>query len=503
MKLYKKQEVKLTLSLQINFNIKMNKFEKLGICKSILDVIKEFGFEEPTEVQEKSIPLAIQGKDVIAGASTGSGKTLAFGSAVIQNSEKQGVIKSLVLVPTRELAEQVAKELRKFSKYKHLSVIDIYGGVSITNQIQKLRKADVVVATPGRMLDHIQRNTIELGFVKTLVLDEADRMLDMGFIVDVKKIIKECKNNKQTLLFSATLSHDVLNLANKSMNNPVSVSCKSNVDPTKLDQVYYDVSDYLKFSSLVHFIKKDKSDLVMVFCNTQRNTDFVARNLQELKIKALAIHGGHTQDKRKKTIAQFHSKDVDVLVCTDVAARGLDIKEVSHVYNYDIPKEPDQYIHRIGRTARAGKKGKAISILSSRDYENFSKLKHKYPDLPLEKKELPEVQKVFIKVKNSAVRSGRGKPFSKFKNNKFSSSKTRPPRHSRDSGRSFGFREKSNSEGGYSRDRSSGFSRKRNFRDKYRDSESEDRYSKGRRSKKFSKPRQSRFKKSRPSRKRY
>lgn len=373
----------------------MDKFKQLGIFEPILKSIKDLGFETPTEVQEKSIPSVIAGKDIIAGASTGSGKTLAFGAGIIQNSQNQGVIQSLVLVPTRELAEQVSQELKKFSSYHPLNIVEVYGGTSITRQIQKLRKADVVVATPGRLLDHLGQGTIELGYVNTLVLDEADRMLDMGFIIDVKKIISQCPEKRQTMLFSATLSSDIMHLSERYMKNPVKISCESKVDPSKLKQVYYDVEDNMKFSLLVHLLKSDKSGLVMVFCSTKRNTDIIAKNLQLQGINALAIHGGHTQDKRKRTMDQFHSNQIEVLVCTDVAARGIDVKGISHVYNYDIPRESNQYIHRIGRTARAGKEGKAVSILASRDYQDFDKLLT-VEKVTIERLDVPQVERVFI-----------------------------------------------------------------------------------------------------------
>ncbi|PIN76507.1 ATP-dependent RNA helicase, partial [Candidatus Woesearchaeota archaeon CG10_big_fil_rev_8_21_14_0_10_47_5] len=326
--------------------------------------VEEEGFEKPTEVQEKAIPLVLAGRDVIAGSATGSGKTLVFGSGIIQHSEKGRGIQALVLTPTRELAVQITDALRKFSKHKPLEIAVVYGGISINPQILRLRKADVVVGTPGRLLDHIGRRTIDLSNVKILVLDEADRMLDMGFIDDVKQIIRQCPEKRQTLLFSATISDDIVDLARRYMKNPAKVSAESYVDPRKLTQFYYDVPDNLKFSLLVHLLKHEKSGLVMVFCNSRRNTDFVANNLRLAGIDALATHGGLSQDQRNKTMKRFNSEHVCVLVCTDVAARGLDIKGVSHIYNYDIPSESKQYIHRIGRTARAGKEGKAISILS-------------------------------------------------------------------------------------------------------------------------------------------
>ncbi len=353
-------------------------------------------FEIPSEIQEKSIPLILAGKDVIAGSATGSGKTLAFASGILQSSERGKGIQALVLTPTRELAEQVAKALMKFSKYKPLVIIAVYGGVGINPQIQGLRTADIVVGTPGRILDHIRRNTIKLGNVKTLVLDEADRMFDMGFKEDVEKIIKKCPEDRQTLLFSATISKDVVRLARSHMKKPLRVSVESYVDPKKLIQIYYEVGDDLKFSLLLHLLKHENSRLVMVFCNTKRNTDKVAKNLRFSGIDALAIHGGLTQGKRNNVMERFHSGKSCVLVCTDVAARGLDISGVSHVYNYDIPRESKQYIHRIGRTARAGAEGKAINILSSKDYENFSNVL-KDNDVKIKEETIPALEKAVMR----------------------------------------------------------------------------------------------------------
>ncbi|MDP1728892.1 MAG: DEAD/DEAH box helicase, partial [archaeon] len=314
------------------------------------------------------------------------------------NCEKTGKIQALVLVPTRELADQVARSIKAFSKHKPLTIAEIFGGVSMGPQVEKLRHSDVVVGTPGRILDHIGRETLNLSNVKILVLDEADRMLDMGFIDDVKEIIKECPEKRQTMLFSATISHEIRKISDRYMDHPVEVMAESQVDPSKLKQVFYDVPDNMKFSLFVHLLKQEKPGLVMVFCNTQRNTDFVAKNLNQLGINALAIHGGFSQDKRTRTLAKFHEGKVDVLVCTDVAARGLDIKGVSHVYNYDIPREPNQYVHRIGRTARAGSEGIAINILASRDYDNFKQVK-RHNDLEIEKLELPDFDRVVIQFK--------------------------------------------------------------------------------------------------------
>jgi len=374
----------------------MISFKNLGISKPILKSINDEKFESPSEIQEKSIPIILSGRDVIAGSATGSGKTLAFASGLLQSSEKGKGVQALILTPTRELAEQVTKALTKFSKYRPLGIIAVYGGVGINPQIKGLKTADVVIGTPGRILDHIGRNTIKLGNVKTLVIDEADRMFDMGFKHDVVKIIKKCPQDRQTLLFSATISKDVVQLARAYMKKPLQVSVEPYIDPKKLDQIYYDVADDVKFSLLVHLLKHEKSSLGMVFCNTKRNTDKVAKHLRFSGIDALAIHGGLTQSKRNNVMKLFHSGESCVLVCTDVAARGLDIHGVSHVYNYDIPWESKQYIHRIGRTARAGAEGKAINILSRKDYDNFSNVL-KDNDVVIKEEITPVLEKVVMR----------------------------------------------------------------------------------------------------------
>lgn len=375
----------------------MEEFRKLGLNDKILKVIEEYKFEKPSDIQVKTIPLVLEGKDVIGGSATGSGKTLAFGAGIIEHAHKGKGIQALVLVPTRELAEQVCNSLTRFSKYYDLNITDVYGGVGIEPQIHALRDAEIVVGTPGRILDHIERRTINLSNVKTLVLDEADRMLDMGFIDDVESIIKECKGRKQTLLFSATIGPDIEHMSKKYMNNPINISVESYVDASKLKQEYYDVPQNIKFSLLVHFLKQEKSGLVMVFCNTRMNSDFVASNLKRYGLYALAIHGGLTQARRNNIMEKFKAGEVYILVCTDVAARGLDIKNVSHVYNYDIPKTSDEYIHRVGRTARAGKEGIAVSIVSQRDYENFRHVLEDH-DIKIEHKEIPQnIEQVYIK----------------------------------------------------------------------------------------------------------
>ncbi len=360
-------------------------------------MLREFGFKEPSEIQEKAIPIALAGQDIIGGSATGSGKTLVFASPILENLKPNKQIQTLVLTPTRELAEQVATAIRNFGKNKKLEVSAIYGGVNIGPQIRKLSITDVLVGTPGRIIDHINRGTLRLDNIKFLVLDEVDRMFDMGFQRDVEKIISYCPKERQTMMFSATISQDIDYLSKKYTKNPVEISVNSYVDPSKLKQVYYDVPDNKKFSLLVHLLKQEDSNFVLVFCSTRRNVDFVSGNLILTGIKAKAIHGGLDQRKRLRVLDEFKKQGVGVLVCTDVAARGLDIKDVSHVYNYDVCSDSKDYIHRIGRTARAGKEGKAITILANRDYENFSSLT-RADEINIALEKLPQLEIVRIKI---------------------------------------------------------------------------------------------------------
>jgi len=429
----------------------VEKFRQLGISEHTLGAIKILGFESPSEIQEKAIPLVLEGKDIIAGASTGSGKTLVFGTVIIHNSKPDYGIQGLILVPTRELAVQITKELKKFLGEKKLKVVPIYGGMSMGRQIDELKSAEIVVGTPGRILDHLLRRTLNLEFVKTFVLDEADRMFDMGFKEDVEKIISQCPKKRQTLLFSATISQDIVMLANKHMINPIEVSAEVYVDPLKLSQIYYDINDGLKFSLLKYLLQNEKSELVMVFCNTRRNVDFVANNLKAMGIEALPIHGGYAQEKRNKIMEIFHSKKANVLVCTDVAARGLDIKGISHIYNYDIPREFKEYVHRIGRTARAGEDGKVINIVTSRDYDGFASVLKHYPEFKIKSEQAPMIPRVMLKWMpeqrgrtNNSSSSGRfGGRFSGRSSGGFSGRKGRRDNKNRDSGLSFGGRSQS------------------------------------------------------------
>ena len=420
----------------------MKTFTELGLSREFVSLLERDKITIPSEIQEKTIPLVLAGKDIIGGSATGSGKTLAFASGIVENLEKNGKVQALILTPTRELAEQVAGAIAKFSKHKRLKVLPIYGGVDIRNQMRLLKNADVVVGTPGRILDHLNRKTLNLSEVNFIVLDEGDRMLDMGFQVDVEKILNKCPIKRQTILFSATISLGVDHLTKKYTTQAVEISVEAHVDASKLKQIYYDVPDGSKFSLFVHLLKQEKIKLIMVFCATRRNVDFVTNNLNNFDINAKAIHGGMNQSKRNKVLHEFNSEGgVNVLVCTDVAARGLDIKEVSHVYNYDLPKISGDYIHRIGRTARAGKDGIAVNVLCSRDYENFSNILRD-KKLKIEEVKVPQFERVRIIVdspnRSSGSGSSRGRGFGREQNNRHRTNSNRRNQGRKDNEKSKG-----------------------------------------------------------------
>lgn len=342
--------------------------------KEFEKALMDLGFSDFTEIQEKCIPLIQQGKDVIGSSYTGSGKTVAFGFPALEKVKPGKGIQLLVIVPTRELCNQVAKEFRKFTKYRRTEIAEIYGGMSYNPQFAQLKRADVVVGTPGRLLDHLNQRTMNTEHVKILVLDEADKMFDMGFIIDVKKILAMIPRECQKLLFSATMPHAIFEITKYYMKNPEKVKMEAYVDKSKLIQHYYDIEKRNKFSLLVHTIKNEPRGLIIVFCGTRHMVNTVNKNLYQQKIKSQALHGGLSQNQRKRTMDDFHSAKLDVLVASDVAARGLDIKNVNLIINFDIPKTSREYVHRIGRTARAGEEGKVISLLSHEEYDQFSRV---------------------------------------------------------------------------------------------------------------------------------
>jgi len=350
------------------------KFEDMNIEPDIKDSLIDIGFESPTEIQLETIPLIKNGYDVIGQSETGSGKTAAFGIPIVERVVKGDGIQAIILAPTRELARQISGDLKKYSRLKKLYIQTVYGGVSIIPQISGLRRADIVVGTPGRTLDHMRRGTIDTKNVKIFVLDEADEMIDMGFIEDIEKIERQIPKKRQTLLFSATMSSRLKDMRNRFTKNAKKIKTKDKVSESVLKQYYCDIDQRSKFSLLVHLINKEKPRLSIIFCNTRKIANEISMNLRYNKIDALVLHGGLTQAKREMTLKDFHNGKIKILVATNVAARGLDIKSVSHVFNYNIPQDPEDYTNRIGRTARAGKSGKAISLLSRDEHGSFRRI---------------------------------------------------------------------------------------------------------------------------------
>jgi ATP-dependent RNA helicase DeaD len=385
-------------------------FEQLNLRPELVKVIQRLGFKEPTPIQAKCIPVLKAGQDVVGQSLTGSGKTAAFGFPILDKIVPGKGIQALVLTPTRELCVQVTDNLSDYSQFIHLNITSVFGGVGINPQIDALRTADIVVGTPGRILDHLQRKTINLRNVQFMVLDEADRMFDMGFIEDVEKILSQTPKTRQTMLFSATMPTEILNLVQRHLRNPAVIKEKIFVDQSLLKQSYFDVPTYDKFSLLVHLLKKKTSGLAIVFCGTKREVDVITRNLKLQGLKVMAVHGGLSQNRRLEAVDSLKKSEIPILVATDVAARGLDIRGISHIYNYDVPKTAEDYTHRIGRTARAGEKGSAIIILAERDHDTFRRIVWE-GNLNIPRENLPNFERVRFNTEQVRERRfGRGMP---------------------------------------------------------------------------------------------
>ncbi len=343
-------------------------FETLGIDPRCLRVLKAQGITHPTPIQAKAVPAALEGRDVVAVAQTGTGKTLAFGLPTLARlaDAKQGRCAMLVLTPTRELAHQVHNVLERLGKPMGLRAVCVYGGVGLEPQAKALRRGpSIIVATPGRLLDHIARNNVRFDALSVLVLDEADRMLDMGFLPDIKRILGNLPKDRQTLMFSATFPQAIARLASNMLRDPVRIEIGAVAKPADaVQQEVFTVAQDNKMKLLTQILDKPHVRSALVFIRTKRRTDRVARNLQKAGVKAQAIHGDRSQRQRQQAIDGFRRGQYKVLVATDVAARGLDVEGITHVVNFDIPGSSDDYIHRIGRTARANAKGDAITFVS-------------------------------------------------------------------------------------------------------------------------------------------
>ena len=344
-------------------------FNQLGLSAELLRAVEEQGYTEATPIQHKAIPLILEGKDVLAGAQTGTGKTAAFTLPLLQRLNKKSDgprrIRALILTPTRELAAQVHESVRTYGKQRPLRSMEIYGGVSARPQISKIhRGVDVVIATPGRLLDHVRQGNINLSGVEMFILDEADRMLDMGFIRDIKQIIRELPKKRQNLLFSATFSQEIRDLAKGLLNNHVEIEVAArNSTADRVEQLVMPVDKARKRELLSEQIGKGNWQQVLVFTRTKHGANRLAKQLNGDGIETLAIHGGKGQGARTKALSDFKAGKIRVLVATDIAARGLDIDKLPHVVNYELPHVSEDYVHRIGRTARAGHDGTAISLV--------------------------------------------------------------------------------------------------------------------------------------------
>jgi ATP-dependent RNA helicase RhlE len=366
-------------------------FTKFGLSNQVLEGVRAMGYVEPTPIQLRAIPLILAGRDVIGSAQTGTGKTAAFALPILsQLAQHSPQPRFLVLEPTRELAAQVETAIRDFARFTNLRIAVLFGGVGYGRQLDALRDGvDVLVATPGRLLDHVQRGTCKLDRVKYLVLDEADRMLDMGFLPDVRRILDRCPRQRHTSLFSATIPPEIETLIQWAMNNPETIEIGARRTPKDtVTHVIYPVSDSQKADLVLELLKRVNYDSVIVFCRTKHGADRVAHLLKRNNHAVAVLHSNRTQREREQALHGFRDGRFEVLVATDIAARGLDIAEVSHVINYDVPQHPEDYIHRIGRTGRMEAKGDAYTLMVAEDIRHVNAIEHfisqKIPRVKLE-----------------------------------------------------------------------------------------------------------------------
>ncbi|MFS1511981.1 DEAD/DEAH box helicase [Chengkuizengella sp. SCS-71B] len=352
----------------------MTTFNDFKLERSVIQAIQDLGFEEATPIQAQTIPEALSGTDLIGQAQTGTGKTAAFSIPLIQKIEKEEQkIVSLIMAPTRELAIQVAEEINKLSKFKGIRSLPIYGGQDIVKQIRALKKKpQIIIGTPGRLLDHIRRKTIKLSDVHTVILDEADEMLDMGFMEDIQSILKLVPEERQTMLFSATMPPNIKKLAQQFLTDPKHISvAPKKVSSPNISQYYIELHERQKFEALGRLLDMESPDLAIVFGRTKRRVDELSEALKKRGYPAEGLHGDLTQNQRDQVMRKFRDGSIDVLVATDVAARGLDVSGVSHVINFDLPQDPESYVHRIGRTGRAGKEGSAWTFVTPRETDHL------------------------------------------------------------------------------------------------------------------------------------
>ena len=378
----------------------MNKvtFKDLGLSSDVLKGIEMMGYVSPSPIQEKSIPVLLEGQDIIGQAQTGTGKTLAFGSVLLSKIQKEGKhVKALILSPTRELALQIHEELKRIGKCTNLSIVSVFGGSDIERQIKDLKRgADIVVGTPGRVQDLMRRRVLKINNIDFMVLDEADEMLNMGFVEDIETILEATPENKQTVLFSATMPATIKKIASNYMQDDymhIQIKSKTKTAST-VSQYYFETRPTNKFETLCRILDSRQMENTIIFCKTKRSVDEVVASMQQNHYDVEAMHGDLSQNQRTNTLKRFKSGHIQYLVATDVAARGIDVDNISHVINYEMPQDEELYIHRIGRTGRANKKGEAYSLVTNRE-KNFLMSIQKRTNSHIEKLDVPSNQEIF------------------------------------------------------------------------------------------------------------
>ncbi|MBU3204670.1 DEAD/DEAH box helicase [Clostridium algidicarnis] len=374
------------------------KFNDLTLNKNVLKSIEGMGFEEPSKIQQEVIPIILEGFDVIGQAQTGTGKTLAFGAPIISNlNRSSNKIHGIILTPTRELAIQVSDELVRIGKDSNLKMLPVYGGQSIDRQIQAIRRnPDIIVGTPGRVLDLLRRKILDLKFIDFLVLDEADEMLNMGFVEDIELIIQSSNEERQTLLFSATMPNTIKKIAQRYMKKDtkhISI-VKNQMTVSTVEQFYYEIKHNERFESLCRILDVEGPDSCLIFCKTKKGVDEVVESMQSRGYSVEGMHGDMNQNQRLNTLRKFKDDSIDFLVATDVAARGIDVTNITHVINYDLPQDTESYVHRIGRTGRANKKGIAYTLVSPREYKTLKQIESATKG-KIKRKPIPTIDDIF------------------------------------------------------------------------------------------------------------
>lgn len=399
-----------------------NNFKEIGIKKELSDILSKERIDTPTPIQEESIPEILEGKDIIGEAQTGTGKTLAFLLPIVQKINRdKNQVQALIIAPTRELAIQLTDEAKKLGKPLGINTLSVYGGQDVFKQLRKLKNGvHIVVATPGRLLDHISRKSINLGHTEFLVLDEADEILNMGFLIDVERIISSIPKRRQTLMFSATIPKGLKNLAKKYMKSPETIRVeKERVVLDEIEQIIVRTTDREKEAELVKILREERPFMAIIFCRTKRRVKELNEKLKDHGFTSDEVHGDLSQNKRERVMESFRKMEIPVLVATDVAARGLDIAGVTHIINYDIPENPDAYIHRIGRTGRAGDEGKAYTFVTPKVEEELRDIEKKIKEELDGKKQKPNRSKNRGKGKGKNYRSKKEKYKGKnYKSNK-------------------------------------------------------------------------------------